>query len=280
MSPNGAAKARALGAVGWVCVPAAAPSWWGDVGRASAAARAEQRTVRAYAARVGWESSTKGKALCMALSGSLREIGPTDVIQLIAMGRKTGILTVSDAGEVISVYFRDGGVCHAVSGGLEGPEVVYELLTRSSGKFSFDATDLTCPSTIHESAENLMLEGVRRIDQWSRMKEVLPPENVRLLPVPDGQATGKLEEDTPEIQKVWELIDGQRTLADVVRDSALARFLACDAVYQLLSAGMIKAGPLATPVAEDRREVSTESIKFGDLTPELLDRIVAKISSL
>ncbi len=216
----------------------------------------------------------------MALSGSLREIGPTDVVQLIAMGRKTGILTVTEKGEVISVYFRDGNICHAVSGQVEGEEVIYELFTRTSGKFSFDATEVDCPVTVRESAENLMLEGARRMDHWERMKDALPPENVCLVPVPEEQATGELEEVTPEIEKVRSLIDGQRTFGDVIRESGLAKFPVCDAVYQLMNAGLVKAGARVASETEPKRDISTESIRFADLTPELLDRIVARLQSL
>ncbi len=216
----------------------------------------------------------------MALSGSLREIGPTDVVQLIAMGRKTGILTVTEKGEVISVYFRDGQICHAVAGQIEGEEVIYELFTRTSGKFSFDATDVDCPVTVRESAENLMLEGARRMDHWERMKDALPPENASLEAVPEEQAQGELEEITPEIEKVRSLIDGQRTLGDIIRESGLAKFLVCDAVYQLMNAGLVKVGATVASEAEAKRDISTESIRFADLTPELVERIVARIQSL
>ena len=242
--------------------------------------RAQESPARTCVGAAAQDASSEGKYSGMALSGSLREIGPTDVIQLIAMGRKSGILTVSEKGEVMSVYFREGEVCHALADQLEGPEVVYELLTRTSGKFSFDATAINVPTTISASPDSLMLEGVRRIDHWARMKDVLPPENVLLLPVPEEQARGELEEVTPDIEKVRGMIDGQCTLGDILRDSGLARFPVCDAVYELLNAGLIKPGPTAEQTAEPRREVSTESIKLSDLTPELLDRIVARIESL
>lgn len=86
-----------------------------------------------------------------------------------------------------------------------------------------------------------MLEGVRRVDHWDRMKDALPPDEARFLPGAAGRPRKALEAITPVIERVQALIDGHRTLDDVVRASGLGRFPTSDAVYELISAGMIHA---------------------------------------
>ena len=49
----------------------------------------------------------------MALEGSLAEVSLADICQLLAMGRKTGCLTVRDQGSFGYVYFEAGRVIHA-----------------------------------------------------------------------------------------------------------------------------------------------------------------------
>ena len=49
----------------------------------------------------------------MAIRGSLAEAGLADVLQLLALGQKTGCLSVARAGDFGSVYFERGRVVHA-----------------------------------------------------------------------------------------------------------------------------------------------------------------------
>ena len=49
----------------------------------------------------------------MAIKGSLREASLADVLQLLAMGQKTGCLSVTDRGSVGAIYFEHGQITHA-----------------------------------------------------------------------------------------------------------------------------------------------------------------------
>ena len=49
----------------------------------------------------------------MAIEGSLSDVSLADICQLLALGRKTGCLTITDRSDFGYVYFRDGRVIHA-----------------------------------------------------------------------------------------------------------------------------------------------------------------------
>ncbi len=49
----------------------------------------------------------------MAIKGSLREASLPDVLQLLALGQKTGCLTLSDRSNLGHIYFREGRICFA-----------------------------------------------------------------------------------------------------------------------------------------------------------------------
>ncbi len=49
----------------------------------------------------------------MAIKGSLREASLPDVLQLLAMGQKTGCLSVADRSNLGSIFFDHGRICHA-----------------------------------------------------------------------------------------------------------------------------------------------------------------------
>ena len=46
----------------------------------------------------------------MALEGTLRDFSFADILQLISLQRKTGVLTLKDAGNVVTISFLDGTI--------------------------------------------------------------------------------------------------------------------------------------------------------------------------
>ena len=65
----------------------------------------------------------------MAIEGSLQDVGLADICQLLAMGRKTGCLTMTDRSNFGYIYFRDGRVIFASV--LNRPDRLGELLVRN-----------------------------------------------------------------------------------------------------------------------------------------------------
>jgi tetratricopeptide (TPR) repeat protein len=49
----------------------------------------------------------------MAIKGSLKEASLPDVLQLLALGKKTGCLAIADRQNFGSIYFEDGRICYA-----------------------------------------------------------------------------------------------------------------------------------------------------------------------
>ena len=49
----------------------------------------------------------------MAIKGSLKEASLPDVLQLLALGKKTGCLAVADRQNFGYIYFDEGRICYA-----------------------------------------------------------------------------------------------------------------------------------------------------------------------
>ena len=49
----------------------------------------------------------------MAIKGSLKEASLPDVLQLLALGKKTGCLSVTDRTNLGNIYFYKGRICYA-----------------------------------------------------------------------------------------------------------------------------------------------------------------------
>jgi tetratricopeptide (TPR) repeat protein len=127
---------------------------------------------------------------------------------------------------------------------IEG--VVFELMSWREGFFSFEeraASDLTSSreARIRVSTESLLMEGARRIDEWSRIADKVP--SLAVVPVlaavrDDGQAS-QLDLLPPEWE-VLSMIDGTRDLRVIASTLGRAEFDIARVVYGLVSTGVVE----------------------------------------
>lgn len=97
--------------------------------------------------------------------GSLKEMALPDVVQVLSNGRKTGRLQVVTGSRRGEILFHEGQVFGASFGGEIGEEALYAMLGLREGTFSLDPSVVPTERTIHTSAEGLLLEGMRRLDE-------------------------------------------------------------------------------------------------------------------
>lgn len=99
------------------------------------------------------------------VSGSLREMGLPDLLQVLSQGRKTGSLRIRGGGGSGEVHFETGAVVDAIWGKLSGTNAFYAMIKIEDGEFGFDPTFKPGNRNIHDSTEGLLLEGLRRLDE-------------------------------------------------------------------------------------------------------------------
>src|SRR5918994_1111884 len=150
----------------------------------------------------------------MAIEGPLRELGIHDVFQLLDLSRKTGALRVtSDLRDDEGVVLFDGGrVIHA---SVRSHPTSIERILRHAGKVS-DAD-----MALAAAPESLLMEGARRIDEWSRIADKVPHLGVipMLAPVEGDRAS--VLDLLPHEWEVLMMIDASRDLRGIA--AALGR---------------------------------------------------------
>ena len=99
------------------------------------------------------------------VSGSLREMGLPDIVQVLFHGRKTGKLNVRSGGKNGEIHFLEGNIANAIAGELAGATAFYALLKFAEGDFALDPGFIPPKRVMVESAEALLLEGMRRMDE-------------------------------------------------------------------------------------------------------------------
>jgi response regulator RpfG family c-di-GMP phosphodiesterase len=108
------------------------------------------------------QRATKGTR---GVSGSLREMGLPDLVQVLATGRKSGKLRIKAGNDVGEIHFSEGDVVNALCGKMRGEEAFYAMLKLQDGDFGLDPSFKPQGRVINENWESLLLEGMRRMDE-------------------------------------------------------------------------------------------------------------------
>jgi response regulator RpfG family c-di-GMP phosphodiesterase len=100
------------------------------------------------------------------VSGSLREMGLPDMVQVLFHGRKSGKLKIHAAeGGDGEIHFNNGEVINALWADQRGEDAFYAMLKLEDGEFALDPSFKPGARVINQSAEALLLEGMRRLDE-------------------------------------------------------------------------------------------------------------------
>ncbi|HYS21922.1 MAG TPA: DUF4388 domain-containing protein [Gemmatimonadales bacterium] len=244
----------------------------------------------------------------MAIKGSLKEASLPDVLQLLALGQKTGCLSIADRSNFGYIYFDKGRICYAsivnrrdrlgdilvkhekivqaqldaaierqakerdkklgeilvAMGSISQPDLerymrvqieesVYYLFTWTQGTFNFEA-DVRPERQdflVSINPESLLLEGARRVDEWSLIEKKIPSFDILFSVDRDRLAISEATL-TDTQQRLLPLLDGKRDVNQIIEDSGLGEFEVGKAVYGLITAGFLhRAG--RTPSAEDAK---------------------------
>lgn len=271
----------------------------------------------------------------MALQGTLKDFALPDILQLIGIQRKTGILTMENDDDTVTVQFVQGQVVGAdtrlrkledllgsvlvrtgritdaqlrevlaiqretlqrlgyvlVKSGclseddlrdalrIQINQIVYRLFRWRDGRYNFAAMDhleYDRNLTIPISAETILMEAARMIDEWPLIERRIKSPQMALrktaaglefegaaVAVPlddsdfdldlfgDASAAPKQVEGavpTPEESEILRLMDGRGTVQDVVDRSAMGEFDVHRLLCDFLQRGLVEEAPAAVRV--------------------------------
>jgi response regulator RpfG family c-di-GMP phosphodiesterase len=109
------------------------------------------------------------RAAAAGVSGSLREMSIPDLVQILAHGQKTGLLKLGfPNGQHGEIHFVHGDIYNAMYGKARGEEAFFSMLKNRDGNFSLDPSFEADSKMINMTAEMLLLEGMRRMDEENR----------------------------------------------------------------------------------------------------------------
>jgi CheY-like chemotaxis protein len=174
------------------------------------------RTALQRAERERMESRREGRT---RFAGDLSDVGVVDLVQTIELNRKSGIVHIVNRDTRRgSIFFRDGKVIDAEVGRLSGANALYRLFSWSEGQFAVEFKQIRRHDVIDTPMAPLLMEGMRRLDESTRLLDRFPPSS-SVLEVDCRALAEELAELPDEVNTVLRLCDGTRTLQEVVEDS-------------------------------------------------------------
>jgi DNA-binding response OmpR family regulator len=190
-----------------------------------------RRTQEGIATRQSQTGRTK-------FQGSIQDMAVVDLLQTFEVSRKSGVLHVHNNTHSAKILFREGKIIDAQLGALRGEEAVYRTLIWNEGSFEVEFTIVKADDIIEVSTQGILMEGMRRVDEWGRLLEQLPPL-VTVFDVDHAQLLERLNEIPDELNGILKLFDGKRTLLDVVDGSPFEDLSTLSTITKLYFEGLL-----------------------------------------
>jgi len=228
------------------------------------------------------------------LAGDLAEVQPSELLNFLHQGRRTGVLLARVAEIERAIVLIDGNLAWACStspgerlgellarGGLADraridavlreqksipahrrigqllvdkgvigsdrlarglrhqlTEIFLGLLVSREGSFVFlrEVDQAALPSTLSLDTQAMLLDGLVRLDEMELYRMKIASSDA----VPHAVKNAPRDGLTPEMQQLFALVDGRRTLAELAAATALGEFEATKAAYKLLEQGYLR----------------------------------------
>ena len=125
----------------------------------------------------------------------------------------------------------------------QSSERLFEVLRWAGGHFSFRSTQqlgaLADGAALQLSVDGLLMEGVRRVDEWHLIEREIDDFDSVFLRNDEGRTTDHTQLTRDELA-VLELVNGKHTVREIIRQSRLGSFEVAKMLFRLRSIRLIR----------------------------------------
>jgi len=179
----------------------------------------------------------------------ISDVPLVDLLRAIAAHQKSGVAVISaDGGVRGEIFFRQGNVVDAEVGRLSGREAIYRLFCWSVGRLEVEWKSIRRKDTIEMRPQDLLMEALRRVDEWRRLLAGLPPLDT-IFEVDYRMLAERLADIPDEVNRILRLFDGVRTFLQVIDDCGLPDLDAAASIGKLCQERIIH--DIRLPLGED-----------------------------
>ena len=207
-------------------------------------------------------------------SGSIQDMAVVDLLQTFEVSRKSGVVHLKNAAQRAKIYFRDGKIVDAEVSRLRGEEAVYRTLIWNEAEFEVEFAAVKNEDIIGTSTQGILMEGMRRVDEWGRLLEQLP-SLATIFEIDHGELLDRLSEIPDELNGILRLFDGKRSLFQVVDESPFEDLSTLSTVSKLFFEGLlVPKGEAEAPPPVAREEDSALNDSESSLAAAKVEMLV------
>ncbi|HXN32089.1 MAG TPA: DUF4388 domain-containing protein [Polyangiaceae bacterium] len=177
------------------------------------------------------------------MSGSIEEVPLPDLLQLFGTSKKSGVLVIRTEEDVGRIFLKKGLVAFALINDLDDVQPtksLFRMLTWSKGLFDLDPPDdREFPNEMNASVQELLMEGMRQLDEFNRIRNELPALPARIVvPAP---LIPPLRELKPDELDVLQLAHNYGIFETVLNKSLATDLETAEIVLKLINASYLRA---------------------------------------
>ena len=187
------------------------------------------------------------------IEGSLAQISLVDLLQLLQLNKKTGTVGIIPGRPHPSgsILLRDGEIVDATvpandGHSLYGQKALFRLLDCRRGRFEFAPRDPGGEGRIQIQTRELLLEGLRQLDEGRRLRQGLPA-GVRVRP--DRTPLQLPAAEQAIAADVLEAVEGTSSVDEVLDRLPFSDHPILRTLYALLTQGVLEPATAAQPGA-------------------------------
>jgi hypothetical protein len=153
-------------------------------------------------------------------------------------------------------------------------ESIYDCFLWTEGEYAFEEYKIPehVPVTFSLDMSRVIREGIDRMDKWETVRKQFPSRLTTFVPVRQGVDGSEAEALTDEEQRILELVDQGKNLAEIALELHAVDYYAASILKELCTKGFIKVGevPKESPYERqaqklrDRLAKGLESFDRGD----------------
>ncbi len=175
----------------------------------------------------------------MSLEGNLTDFTLPDLFQLLGLGKRTGCLKIERKNKTGNIYFDEGMIVYARTDGIRNENAVYEMFSWQEGEFEFLINEKPPQKPVNLDWQNIILEAARRVDEITEIKKSIPDYDAILQLVDEENSNIDKINLGNEDLKLLSLINGKRTVNEVIKKSGMDKIEASKKLVSYNKANLI-----------------------------------------
>lgn len=159
-------------------------------------------------------------------------------------------------------------------------DISCSLFLWSSGSYRFDSmpsVDHLVPAGISIPVENIVMEAMRRIDEWHRMREIITEENIFVHTENDPCMPKYSKPLDDPASFFYAVIDGISSVKSLSQDSFVSEYKIYESIYSLIQGDYIR--PLSESITQTIRAALRKNEQENKAVPTAVPLVSILIST-